>query len=251
MASSLQSSAITRPPISTPSPRRSSSPARIARPISAIHASSKCRSTPFFPSLTWPNAGNGSICGAPPPACPQRGRRGPTRQRPSSSWPPPRRGAVLSRARPTIRPMLPSSTATATPLPRLTPNPAIAFFGEHAVMPFGTPGGDVQSQAMLQVLLNVTVFGMDLQTAVEAPRFASYSFPNSFEPHDYLPGRLTVERNVGDKTLDALAALGHDVKPWPERSWHAGSVCAVLHDRKEGVWMGAADPRRSSYAVGW
>ncbi|HLI11008.1 MAG TPA: gamma-glutamyltransferase [Alphaproteobacteria bacterium] len=135
--------------------------------------------------------------------------------------------------------------------PRLTPNPAIAFFGEHAVMPFGTPGGDVQSQAMLQVLLNVTVFGMDLQTAVEAPRFASYSFPNSFEPHDYLPGRLTVERNVGDKTLDALAALGHDVKPWPERSWHAGSVCAVLHDRKEGVWMGAADPRRSSYAVGW
>ena len=37
-------------------------------------------------------------------------------------------------------------------------------------MPFGTPGGDVQTQAMLQVLLNIMHFGMDPQTAIEAPR---------------------------------------------------------------------------------
>ena len=45
--------------------------------------------------------------------------------------------------------------------PRLTPSPALAFKGGKVFMPFGTPGGDVQPQAMLQVFLNVNVFGMD------------------------------------------------------------------------------------------
>src|SRR3546814_10479526 len=54
---------------------------------------------------------------------------------------------------------------------------------------FGSPGADVQIQAMLQVFLNVSVFGMDVQAAIEAPRFATYSFPASFAPHDYFPGR--------------------------------------------------------------
>jgi len=135
--------------------------------------------------------------------------------------------------------------------PRLTPNPAMAFFGDRVVMPFGTPGGDVQSQAMLQVLLNVAVFDMDLQAAVSAPRFATYSFPNSFEPHDYLPGRLMVESRMPKKTMDVLATLGHDAQAWPEWSWHAGSVCAVVLDKTTGVLAGGADPRRSSYAVGW
>ena len=57
-------------------------------------------------------------------------------------------------------------------------------------MPFGTPGGDVQTQAMLQVLLNLSAFGMDLTSAVEAPRFATYSFPSSFEPHEDCPAGL-------------------------------------------------------------
>ncbi len=135
--------------------------------------------------------------------------------------------------------------------PRLTPNPAIAFFGERAVMPFGTPGGDVQSQAMLQVLLNVAVFGMDLQAAVSAPRFASHSFPNSFAPHDYYPARLTLEARLPEATARSLAALGHEVQSWPEFSWNAGAVCAIARDNASGVLTAGADPRRSSYAVGW
>src|SRR5438270_10643235 len=48
--------------------------------------------------------------------------------------------------------------------PRLTPNPALAIKGNgEQFFPFGTPGGDVQSQAMLQVLLNVFVHGQDVQ----------------------------------------------------------------------------------------
>jgi gamma-glutamyltranspeptidase / glutathione hydrolase len=74
--------------------------------------------------------------------------------------------------------------------PRLTPNPALALRRGAWLMPFGAPGGDLQPQGMLQVFLNHTVFGMSVQEAVEAPRFVTHSFPGSFEPHPYHPGRL-------------------------------------------------------------
>src|SRR5262249_11683012 len=60
--------------------------------------------------------------------------------------------------------------------PRLTPSPALVVGPDGALMPCGTPGGDVQAQAMLQVLLNLVVFGHSPQAAVEAPRFATQSF---------------------------------------------------------------------------
>ena len=135
--------------------------------------------------------------------------------------------------------------------PRLTPNPAIALSDEGLVMPFGSPGGDVQTQAMLQVLLNIFTFGMDPQSAVEAPRFASAGFPSSFEPHAFHPGKFSIERSIGSETGDALTELGHRIEWWEERTWLAGSVCTILADTQKGVLHGAADPRRTGYAVGW
>ncbi|HJZ31566.1 MAG TPA: gamma-glutamyltransferase [Hyphomicrobiaceae bacterium] len=136
--------------------------------------------------------------------------------------------------------------------PRLTPNPAIAVLENgRALMPFGTPGGDVQTQAMLQVLLNLVAFGMDLRTAIEAPRFASYAFPSSFEPHEAYPNRLALEGRMAPATREGLLALGHDVLEWSDWTRLAGGVCAVIMDRKAGVMTAAADPRRAAYAVGW
>ncbi|HEY1326581.1 MAG TPA: gamma-glutamyltransferase family protein [Casimicrobiaceae bacterium] len=135
--------------------------------------------------------------------------------------------------------------------PRLTPSPALALREGKAYLAFGSPGNDVQPQAMLQAFLNVHVFDMDVQSAVEAPRFASFSFPQSSEPHTYRPGRLNVESRVAGSTRDALAALGHDVVTWPERDWHAGAVCMVRVDPRTGVLEGAADPRTPSAALGW
>jgi gamma-glutamyltranspeptidase/glutathione hydrolase len=117
------------------------------------------------------------------------------------------------------------------------------------VMPFGTPGGDVQIQAMLQVLLNILHFGMEVQEAVEAPRIASYSFPSSFAPYEYFPGRLAVESRVPADVREALAARGHDIKPWPEMTWLAGSVEVVLSDPASGLIHAGADPRRPAYAI--
>ncbi|MGO4676628.1 gamma-glutamyltransferase family protein [Bosea sp. 2YAB26] len=135
--------------------------------------------------------------------------------------------------------------------PRLTCNPAIAIKPGAWTMPFGTPGGDVQCQAMVQVLLNRLVFGMDLQVAVEAPRFASYSFPGAFQPHAYFPGRLALEGRFDNATVRELADRGHDIQAWPDWTLRAGAVCAIQHEHATGVKAGAADPRRTSYAVGW
>ena len=132
--------------------------------------------------------------------------------------------------------------------PRLTPAPAMALQDGRLLMPFGTPGGDVQQQAMLQVFLNVTAFGMPLQEAIEAPRLASRSFPDSFWPHAYSPGKLEAERRIARDTREALAGLGHEVTEWPEWEWRAGAVCAVKVG-PEGTRWGGADPRRGALAI--
>jgi gamma-glutamyltranspeptidase/glutathione hydrolase len=134
--------------------------------------------------------------------------------------------------------------------PRLTPSPAMLFQPDGAVMAFGTPGGDVQAQAMLQLLLNLTAFDMAPQRAVEAPRFATQSFPDSFWPHRYFPGRVTLEGRIAETTADGLRARGHEVQRWGEWEWRAGGVCLARIDA-QGVRWGAADPRRDSYAVAW
>jgi len=134
--------------------------------------------------------------------------------------------------------------------PRLTPNPAMALKDGKPYMAFGTPGGDVQIQAMVQVFLNATCFGMDIQQAVEAPRFASYSFPSSFAPNDYFPGLLMLEKRLGEETGADLASRGHKIDWWADWTWKAGGVCAIQADIENDTLYAGADPRRAAYALG-
>ena len=147
----------------------------------------------------------------------------------------------------------PSIAASVAPgkRPRLTPSPALAVGRDGRAIPFGTPGGDVQAQAMLQTLMNRIVFGMDPQAAVEAPRFATYSFPDSFEPHSMQPGRLMLEARLPQALGDQLASVGHDVQWWPDWTWKAGAICMIDSDPNTGLHHAGADPRRSTYALGW
>ncbi len=135
--------------------------------------------------------------------------------------------------------------------PRLTPSPALALRDGKPFMCFGTPGGDVQSQSMLQVFLNVTQFGMQIQQAVEAPRFGSASFPNSFAPHPYYPGRLNIEEDMPNRVIDEMKKRGHDVDVLPRLPAQSGAVCAVMRDPKSGLVHAGADPRREAYALAW
>ncbi len=135
--------------------------------------------------------------------------------------------------------------------PRLTPNPAMAFKDGKLFMTFGTPGGDQQSQGMLQVFLNVVEFGMTMQQAVEAPRVSSQSFPNSFAPHAYYPGRLNVEEDFGPAVIAELQRRGHDVEVWPRFPAANAAVCAIRVDPETGLRHAGADPRREGYALAW
>jgi gamma-glutamyltranspeptidase/glutathione hydrolase len=133
--------------------------------------------------------------------------------------------------------------------PRLTPNPAMVVTRDGAVMPLGTPGGDVQIQAMLQVILNILQFGMEVQDAIEAPRVATYSFPSSFAPFDYYPGRLAIESRISESVRADLAGRGHTVETWPEFTRLAGSVELILTRPETGLMAAGADPRRPAYAI--
>ncbi len=139
--------------------------------------------------------------------------------------------------------------------PRLTPNPAFAVRDDGLIMPFGTPGGDTQVQVMLQVFLNIAAFGMDPQSAVEAPRIATHSFPSTTDPHVSHPASLYLEGRMDKRLGDTLGALGHQITWWPERgpayvSQDINAACAIVCDPETGVKVGAADPRRPAYAAG-
>jgi gamma-glutamyltranspeptidase/glutathione hydrolase len=110
----------------------------------------------------------------------------------------------------------------------------------------GCPGGDDQAQGDLQIVLNLLVFGMDPQQAVEAPRFSTQTLVNSFYPRVYRPGQLNVERGIPAATREALAGLGHTVT-----EIGACGIGAVVtrRDPASGVLSAGADPRRPTYAL--
>jgi len=110
----------------------------------------------------------------------------------------------------------------------------------------GCPGGDDQAQADLQLILNVLVFGMNPQQAVEAPRFSTQTLINSFYPRVYRPGQLNVEAGIPPATRAELSALGHTVT-----EIGACGIGAVVtrRDPESGVLSAGADPRRPTYAL--
>jgi len=115
-------------------------------------------------------------------------------------------------------------------------------------MTVGCPGGDDQAQADLQLVLNVLVFGMNPQQAVEAPRFSTQTLVNSFYPRVYRPGQLNVEAGIPERTRAELSALGHTVT-----EIGACGIGAVVtrRDPATGVLSAGADPRRPTYALAW
>lgn len=127
--------------------------------------------------------------------------------------------------------------------PRLTPNPILALRDGKPWMAMGTPGGDVQVQAMLQVLLNMLDLGMTPEEAVRAPRVATYAFPGSFAPHDIHPNQVLYEEDLAQDQKNDLSFRGHELLPWPALTWKAGGICIAL--TTENGPIAIADPRRA------
>jgi gamma-glutamyltranspeptidase / glutathione hydrolase len=113
----------------------------------------------------------------------------------------------------------------------------------------GSPGGDDQVMRTMQTLINMIDFGMNIQQAIEAPRWSSRSFPASPFPHTMYPGDMSVESRIPESTRQALIARGHKLRVAPP--WVLGSNGGIVLDVKTGVLSAGADPRVDAYAWAW
>jgi gamma-glutamyltranspeptidase/glutathione hydrolase len=104
----------------------------------------------------------------------------------------------------------------------------------------GSPG--LSSRAVALTLVNLLGFGMDLEKAVDAPRFQNSRHGETFLVESRVPEQ--VRRELG-------SAYGVRVQPTAPYNWHFGSVHAVMRDDKTGELVGVADPRRGGYAAGF
>jgi gamma-glutamyltranspeptidase/glutathione hydrolase len=139
--------------------------------------------------------------------------------------------------------------------PRTTLTPSLATRNGDPFLSFGTPGGDQQDQWTLQFFFNLIDFGMNVQEAIEAPRFSTAHFPSTFYPHNTLPGVLRVEDRIPESVRSELSARGHLVEARPP--WCEGHVLGIRFDLARRLLQGGADPRgqmavvMSAQAIGW
>ncbi len=133
--------------------------------------------------------------------------------------------------------------------PRSTLQSTLVMKDGQPLMVLGSPGGDDQVMRTLQTLLNIVEFGMNVQQAIEAPRWSTRSFPSSPFPHTMLPGAVSVEERIPAVVREALAKKGHRLTV--TGPWIMGSNGAILLDPKTGVLNAGADPRVEAYALAW
>jgi len=113
----------------------------------------------------------------------------------------------------------------------------------------GSPGADDQVMRTMQTLINLVDFGMNIQQAIEAPRWSTTSFPSSVFPHTMYPGAMAVESRIPEATRAALVARGHKLSV--AGAWSMGSNAGIMVDEKNGVLSAGADPRVEAYAWAW
>ncbi len=132
--------------------------------------------------------------------------------------------------------------------PRSTLQSTLVMKDGQPFMILGSPGGDDQVMRTMQTLINVVDFGMNLQQAIEAPRWTTRSFPASPFPHTMYPADLSIESRISDTVKSALAAKGHKFPQRPAGPWSMGSLAGIVVDGKTGSVSAGADPRVDAYA---
>ncbi|MCM1043194.1 MAG: gamma-glutamyltransferase [Corallococcus sp.] len=113
----------------------------------------------------------------------------------------------------------------------------------------GTPGGSRIPAAMLQVILNMLEFGMDIQSAINAPRF--YCFTTNESNRNDTAKELVIEKSL-ESLSQTLQSFGYDitVQGYEPIDSYLGGVQGIQLTNK-GELHGAADPRRDGKAFGY
>ena len=117
--------------------------------------------------------------------------------------------------------------------------PAFAQKGDVRVA-FGIMGGWNQSQAHAQFVANLVDFKMNIQAALEAPRFSKHTFSGC---------DVMMENRFGQNVRNELTSKGHKIDLKGTFSSGMGGGQAVMRDSSAGVNYGASDPRKDGQAV--
>ncbi|HKW93423.1 MAG TPA: gamma-glutamyltransferase [Methylomirabilota bacterium] len=123
---------------------------------------------------------------------------------------------------------------------------SLAFKGDRPWQLLGCMGSDGQPQIHIQVYTAMIDFGLDIQAAVEAPRWLAGRFGIG-EPRDL----LNLEGRFAAATVDELARRGHVINRWEAWNERAGHAHGITIDPDRGLLTGGADPRSDGAAVGY
>ena len=135
--------------------------------------------------------------------------------------------------------------------PRNSNSPLLVMKDGQPFMGLSTPGGDQQLQSLLQVFLNVVVWGMSPEQALDQPRFGSYNFPGTGSEVNQSPAVLNLEDRIPAETAEALRAMGHDVRSWGLWNWRACAPTVTWRDPETGLMIAAGDVRRETASLGF
>ena len=130
----------------------------------------------------------------------------------------------------------------------MTLSPTLALKNGKPFLAFSMQGGDSQDQILLQFLLNVVEFGMNVQQAAEAANFVSHQMHASFGDHRAQPGRLQLRQDVPEWVRMELAQKGYAVEVLPRIY---SPLTAILIDESSGTFQGAASNYGDDYGVAW
>src|SRR5579883_1487642 len=133
--------------------------------------------------------------------------------------------------------------------PRVTLSPTLVTRQGKIYMALSTPGGDNQDQSLIQVFLDVVEFGMDAETAIEAPRFQTRHLVSSFDNHAMYPGDLLLDERVRPSVVAELAERRHKVES--RSRWASGAAPVLIRVTPEGVIEAGADPYGERTAWAW
>lgn len=128
------------------------------------------------------------------------------------------------------------------PLSSMTPT--IVMKNNQLLMVLGAPGGPTITTQILEVIENVFDYGMNIQEAVDAPRFHMQWFPDIvyMEPYTFSMDTLRILQNRGYKFQTGSS--------YGTQTW--GATEAILRDPQSGYLYGASDPRRpTGLAIGY
>ncbi|MFN6337012.1 MAG: gamma-glutamyltransferase family protein [Sphingobacteriales bacterium] len=134
--------------------------------------------------------------------------------------------------------------------PRVTLTPGLAMKDGKPLVAFGVQGGDTQDQNLIQFLVNMIDFGMNVQEACEAANINTYQYYLSLGDQDRKPkpGNLLIQKDTPPWVRKELIKMGYKLSDDDRTS---GPINAIYFDWKHGSMWGGSSNHGEDYGIGW